>query len=333
MLINKNETLKSLLGGIQSQMNWGTWGPFVQDAENDHLIRAIGQELYDDLVGKIDPATDQVTGTAQEKALIGKLRSTLGHYTEMESSLSMLVQKGDGGMAVASPPNMQAPGKWMIVGKIAESRDKADRHMEAALQYLEVNKGSFPVWTSSSAYTVSHSLFLSSATEYAEYFPAIRESRRLYVALRGFVKKSEKDFILPLLGEPLFTAWKSKLLYNPISWTAQELEALSLLRTALANDAFKRGMPYLNLNSEFRLVSETDGIKNEDVLPESKVNAIRSDTEKESAEYANKLKRMLDSKASATVFPEYYNSDMYRPAERKTYQPPRNCDPALPFEL
>lgn len=333
MLINKIETLKSLLGGIQSQMNQATWGPFVRDAEDDHLIRAIGQELYDYLIGKIDPVTDIVSGTTQDKKLIGKLRTALGHYTEMESSLSMLVQKGDGGMAIATPPNMQAPGKWMITGKIAESRDKADRHMEAALQYLENNKGSFPVWTVSSAYTVSHSLFLSSATEYAEYFPAIRESRRLYVALRGFVKKSEKDFILPLVGEAQFNSWKMKLLYNPVIWTVQELEALTLLRTALANDAFKRGIPYLNLNSEFRLVSETDGIKNEDVLPESKLNAIRSDTEKEAAEYANKLKRMLDSKASATVFPEYFTSDLFRPTERKTYQPPRNCDPALPFEF
>jgi hypothetical protein len=332
MLINKNETLKSLLGGIQTEMHWKTWGPFVTDAENDHIIRAIGQELYDYLNTKVDPAMDTLSGSAQENTLIKKLRTTLGHYTEMESALSILVQKGDGGMSVASPPNMQAPGKWMIVGKISESRDKADRHMEAALQYLENNKGSFPVWTASSAYTISHSLFLSSATEYSEYFPAVRESRRLYVALRGFVKKSEKDFISPLVGEAQFSAWKAKLLTND-AWTAPEMEALTLLRTALANDAFKRGMPYLNLNSEFRLVSETDGIKNEDILSDSKINAIRSDTEKESAEYASKLKRILDNKASATVFPEYFASEHYKPTKRKSYQPPTNCDPAIPFEL
>jgi len=332
MLINKNDTLKSLLGGIQSEMHWKTWGPFVADAENDHIIRAIGQELYDYLLTKVDPVTDALTGSTRENALIKKLRTTLGHYTEMESALSILVQKGDGGLAIATPPSMQAPGKWMIVGKISESRDKADRHMEATLQYLEKYKADFPAWTESSAYTITHSLFLGSATEYTEYFPAVRESRRLYVALRGFVVKSEKDFILPLLGDALFRAWKTRLLTSD-PWTDLELEALNLLRTALANDAFRRGMPYLNLNSDFRLVSETDGIRNEDVLNDAKINAIRSDTDKESAEYANRLKRLLDKKASATIFPEYFASDLYVPTQRKSYQPPVNCDPAMPFEL
>lgn len=298
MLINKIDTLKDILGGVQNEMFWSTWKPFVRQAEIDYLIPAIGEELYEELNTLVNQTTDEITGTPTQKSLIERLRIALGYYTDMESLLSMLLVKGDGGIAVASPPNMQAPGKWMIIAKMAESRDKADRGMEGALQYLEQKKTSFSVWVSSNNYTVSHGLFLSSAVEYTDYFPPIRGSRRLYLSLRGYIEKSERERIQPMLGLAFFNHLKAKLIAQNAVWDEAEKVILPMIRTIVANDAFARAVPYLNLNNEFRLVSETDGVKNEDILTNDRLTAIKADTEKEVKGEITKLKNYLDENTS-----------------------------------
>ncbi|OIN61169.1 DUF6712 family protein [Arsenicibacter rosenii] len=333
MLINTLPVLKSLLGGIQKKTTWDTWAPFVRQAELDHIVPAIGEELYDHLLTKINAATDVVTATPLEETLIERIRIALCHFVEMDSELAIMLQKGDLGVAVASPPNMQAPGKWAIVARIKEARDKADRSLERVLQYLEKHVGSFPVWVNSNAYTVSHSLFLATATEYTEYFGAVQNSRRLYVALRPYIIKAENDLIRPLIGESFYTYLKGKLPDRTYSWTAQESEALKMIRSAVANDAFSRAVTFININADLRYLSETDGIVNEDVLPENRRAEIKAECNREARNETMKLKKYLDHKASPTVFPAYYQSDAYTVSEKKPYRLPANNDPQQPFVL
>lgn len=332
LLINSTETLKTLLGGIQKKSAWPTWMPFVRQATYDHILPAIGEELLDFLCNQLGP-DDTLQGSAKEKRLLEFVRIALGHYVEMDSELSILLQKGDGGISVASPPNQQAPGKWAIVARIKEARDKADRSIERVLQYLETNASDFPTWKQSTAYTVDHSLFLASATEYTASFGAVQRSRRLYVALRPYVVQAEKKAVLPVVGKAFFLHLKAKLLDSQADYSEEELEVLAMIRLIVANDAFARSLPYVNINVDGRLVSETDGINNEDTLPKDRRSEMRTDCEATADNEAVKLKKYLDANASPTVLTVYYTSPAYVVSDRKPYRLPQNDDKQKPFVL
>lgn len=311
MLIENIETLKEAIGGIQQTMNWRTWRPFVQQAEMLYIVPAIGQELYDEL--SQNPSTEEPVAS-----LLTWLRMATAEYADLLGGMRLVLHTSDAGKQSPSASNMQAPGKWMIVAARKEAINKADLALENALRYLETHKATFTTWRSSSSYTLSKELFIGSATELTTYFPAARQSRRIYLALRDYLVKSEKFYVRPLLGDALFTNWKSRLVANAPAWTAEESQALELLRFALAHRAFSESITFLNINEDWRLLSETDGITNEEVLPVQRRAEMRTECDAQRQEFHTRLVNYLTDQASATVFAPYFNSTLYKPTRRRS---------------
>ncbi|TDB67128.1 DUF6712 family protein, partial [Arundinibacter roseus] len=213
MLINSIEELKESIGGIQQTMNWRTWKPFVQQAEMLYILPAIGQELYDEL-------SEAQTLSDKQSTLLDWLRMAIAEYADLLGGMRLVLHTSDAGKQAPSGANMQSPGKWMIVAARKEAINKADLALEQALQYLESNKASFTTWKNSLSYTLSKELFIGSATEMTAYFPAARHSRRIYLALRDYLRKAEKFYIKPLLGDALYTSWKNRLVADNPGWTS-----------------------------------------------------------------------------------------------------------------
>lgn len=311
MLIENIDTLKEAIGGIQQTMNWRTWRPFVQQAEMLYIVPAIGQELYDELNQNADP--DEVTGT-----LLTWLRMAIAEYADLLGGMRLVLHTSDAGKQAPSGANMQSPGKWMIVAARKEAINKADMALENALRYLETNKSEFSTWRDSSSYTLSKGSFINSATELTAFFPAAHHSRRIYLALRDYLAKAEKFYVKPLIGDATFSDWKARLVSNNPDWTAQETEALELLRFALVHRAFSESITFLNINEDWRLLSETDGITNEDVLSVARRAEMRNDCEFQRQEFHTRLVNYLTDQASATVFPDYFGSTLYKPTRRRS---------------
>lgn len=311
MLIQNIDILKEALGGIQQTMNWRTWRPFVQQAEMLYIVPAIGQELYDELDQNTNP--DELTGT-----LLTWLRMAVAEYADLLGGMRLVLHTSDAGKQSPSASNMQAPGKWMIVAARKESINKADLALENALRYLETNKAQFATWRNSGSYTLSRELFISSATELTTFFPAARQSRRIYLALRDYLVKAEKFYLKPLIGDALYNNWKARLAANTPGWTPEETQALELLRFALAHRAFSESITFLNINEDWRLLSETDGISNEDVLSVQRRAEMRTECDAQRQEFHTRLVTYLTEQASATVFPDYFGSTLYQPTRRRS---------------
>ena len=311
MLIQNIDILKEALGGIQQTMNWRTWRPFVQQAEMLYIVPAIGQELYDELDENTNP--DELTGT-----LLTWLRMAIAEYADLLGGMRLVLHTSDAGKQSPSGTNMQAPGKWMIVAARKEAINKADLALENALRYLETNKSAFLTWRNSSSYTLSKGSFINSATELTEFFPAARSSRRIYLALRDYLAKAEKFYVKPLIGAATYTNWKTRLAVSTPNWTPEETEALELLRFALVHRAFSESITFLNINEDWRLLSETDGITNEEVLPVARRAEMRQDCEFQQQEFQARLVNYLTDHASATIFPDYFGSTLYQPTRRRS---------------
>lgn len=310
---------KAKLGGVQKEMYEKTWMPYVEQAEPKYIMPFIGQALYDELVALTTPDEKQAK-------LINLLQAASAQYAYMSSIISMTVSKGDAGIMQNNPANSSALTKWQFVTLVKDSRDKADSAMETALKWLTENKADFSTWTSSDEYKESQSLLISSAKDYTKVLPFVNDSLLMYKRLKGYIGLSERDFIAPAIGHAFLNSIKVKAaLANP-QWTEVEEEMLDLLRSALGHHAFSESIMYLNINSDFRVVSETDGVINEGDLSDDRKSGMIAKNQSKAIEFLNKLKSHLNLNASATVYPLFFSSKLYKP----TLKPLDKLPPMVP---
>ncbi|GAB3256088.1 hypothetical protein GCM10027347_17680 [Larkinella harenae] len=299
--IDDQDGLKAYLGGIQKTMAWDTWRPFVENAELTYILPAIGQGLYDELLA--DNLSDV------KKRLKHRLKMAVAWFAYAEALPSLATTTGDGGIVVPTPGNSAVMPKWLYLEARKKHEEKADRNLEAALVWLEANADLFPDWKQSEFYTIQNSRFIRSATEASKFFPAIRSSRRLFLAIRNYFNTAEDDQIRPVLGG-LYPVLLERMKEGTLS--AQEAEALRLARQALVQLGFAEAVPYLNLNTEFRLVYDIDG----GAVAEQPLNSQRLEIIHQKALSKGEAKRAelinyLNANASAQVLAAYFQSPLY----------------------
>jgi hypothetical protein len=178
MLINDVAALKAQIGGVQKTMNWPTWEPYVRGAEITHLIPAIGEALYSELVAVVSPSADQ-------QKLLDRLRPAVAYFAYQDAIPFLVTATGDAGIMMNTPANTANITKWMYVTLVKDVGAKADKWIENALEWLENNADKFPTWTDSPAYTINRGRIISSATQWSRAFPAGRGSRRLFLSVRN----------------------------------------------------------------------------------------------------------------------------------------------------
>jgi hypothetical protein len=330
MLIKDIKDFKEVIGGVQKSISFGTVEGFIRTAELQNIIPAIGETFHQEL-------SNYIGQDENVKALIQRLKTASGFYALAIGAPQLVTAFGDGG--IIAPQTGTVPiGKWAYVELRDSSLGQADRALEDALQYLEKYEAKkvsnvyvFNTWRNSDEYTISRKSFINSATELSEYFPAAKNSRRVYMAIRPYITRAENNFIEPLIGPELFEELKTKIADDSSTFTAEEKNLLIQLRSALAYKAFEMGIPYLNLSQDFRLVTETDGVKNENPATTGKLDGIKLDCQANAEIFSNKLKKYIDTIASSSVLSTYYDSATYTSstANKSYYRKP--IDPCKPF--
>ncbi len=325
-LIKNVTELKNIIGGIQKDMSDKVWMPFIKQGEKGFIVREIGESFYDELCD-LNPTT-----TVQTK-LIEKLKDASGHYASMSSTISMVVSTGDIGILQNTTQNSTGLTKWQYVVKVKDARDKADKALEHALKYLQKNKASFDTYRSTDEYKFSQELLIPTADKLTDYLPIVDNSQMFYNRLTKYIFKQQRYWIQPAIGIELLGAFKEKALTASPEWTEEEGEALDLLCHALANKALAEAIPFLSINNDFRVVSETDGIVNEGDLTPDRKTGMQNTCLKEADKFLSNLLKYLNAKASDEIFPEFFNSNLYKPTVKPLDKLPPADEPGMALWL
>jgi len=324
LLIKDIATLKKLVGSVQKSTNFDTWEAYIDQAQNTYITPAFGDEFIGQLASIVSPTGDTAV-------LIKKLQLAVAHYAYAMGLPQAVTIWGDAGAASPSLPNTQTMPKWMFVQNVKSAMAKGDNFLEDALVYLEANPDEFETWVVSDLRTITKQDFISSATELTANFAAARNSRRLFLNVRPYLRESETNYLEYVIGTPFFNDLKAKLIDIEYEFTTEEKIALRLIRQTIANRAVADALPFINLNADFRIVSETDGIVNEDELTPLAKSELKQKIEDDCEMYRNRLKAYLDTTASETVLEDYFSSATYTASStNKTYIRKPN-DPAQPF--
>lgn len=319
MLIKSIDGVSEYFGGIQRTITYKVWKPFLREATQFYLKPAIGAELLKVLEDKID-GNNNIAGDASdaEIELIDLLRIALVAYADYVGTFRMILSTGDAGKMQNSPVNSQAPAKWATVGSLNDAISRGDLAMEDVLRYLEANEGQFAAWTESEFYTQLKDNYVDSAEELTYHYPFANNARRLYVAMKPELNKAQKGHLNRFMGAAanaeLIAAAKVAAAKAENDRTVADKELLEAKNRAAAVVALKAvldSVAYLNVNTEWRLVSKTDGVQNEGILSDKRRDEIRRDIAAELQLAESELRSYLQDIASETVLPTYYASDLY----------------------
>ena len=316
-IIANIKEFKSYIGGVQLNMDFLTWNPFIDDAIDGFIVPAIGA----DLVTVVSNVT--VDSHAILIDLKKKIAKATAWYAYFKAIPQMTVITGDAGMTQPSNASQTVMPKWMMMELLKSTLKNAENAIEDVLNFIDKNIEAktadgvyvLAAWIESDIYLESATCFIGSARELTESFPAAKNSRRLFYAIRGYIKQCQGDFIRSLLGAEFYKVLLIKNSEAEPEFSLQENEVLRLLRIALANAGFVKCLPFVGFSEDFRMVSTTDGFFNEDLADNNKLTAMKRVCEIERDRAAAQLKAYLNEKASSTVFAEYFSSEVYEKKE------------------
>lgn len=235
---------KLFFPSINRNMEWCTIEPFIQNAEDQEIIPAIGQEFYDVLETEY-----QASGTIADttKAYTFRLLQTaLAHYS-MAIGLPLLnMRVGDAGAAENSSNDIIPVRQWVFNGSRWGILKQAYKYLDMALAHMESQvsaaNSDYDAFANSEAYTISQELLIPNARVFQRHYN-IQSSRRAYTALRPYIEKAEQIKLKPVLCE-LFDEIKTQ--FSAGTLTAANQTLIAPIQRLLAEYTIEMAIPDIN---------------------------------------------------------------------------------------
>lgn len=302
-------TLKEHLGGIQTKLNFDTVLPFVKTAEYN-FSKEIGKELYAALPSyPVSSATQEIQD--KQTWLLYFAKSCISWLAYDMAVPHLKIRIGDLGMMKTLPANTAAITKWEYVDTRESNVAMADAARE---NFYELLEELLPTeWTTSPAYEVRHDLFIHSPQILGQYVVLAGRNIRFFNQLAVYIRKSEELYISDLITEQVFEDMKEKISDSSVTLSTVEKKLLEHIRKALASLAIQEAIPFLQLKVDedgMREVRKKDGIREEEIASKGFRNRTITALNNDGDLYLAKLRKFMDSTASATVFPSYYSANL-----------------------
>lgn len=292
----------------EGSMKWLELQTPIRQATQLHVIPFIGQAMYTALANDYN-STEELT--ADKTAIINFLQDAIAHYTiyiaipympfVVSSSGIQKMQPTEG--AIAPTHSERKDTRW-------NAHLDADRYLDEALKLLEDSEGDYwQPWRDHIAKNFKTSTFFKTANELDEYLN-IQNSRRAFITLVPFLKKSEESNIESILGPALLEEIKTP--DTPI-----KTALVRKIQKFVAQDALYESVPFLTLVIEgdgFKVVSRGDGIEERNGLKhqqhENAILRLRDAARQNAAQYKQELLEFLwKNKAE---LPLWLESDYYK---------------------
>jgi hypothetical protein len=293
---------------VEKNTSYDVLKTHILDAEKQYIKPVLGTELYDDLNSKYAaaPATPLSSVYA---LLLAEAQAALRNLTMYIAIPKLNIRVSDIGVMKASSNDYEsADGGDRYYARVQYLID-GYKGLDTLIGFLFDHKTDFTLWTASDAYTRLTKLFIKSTEVFAEHVPAV-SNRYLFSKLLGQMDIVEKLRIKPFLGEDFFDALKGanqdpeeieliEMLCQPIAlYTYAEAlvdptirELLRIVNAASADDLSQKGTPSVDYKTEYARLAEKK-IEEADAL-------------------MAQIRKHLNANASATVFPSYFDSDLY----------------------
>jgi hypothetical protein len=299
---------------IQKHVSWNTLKPFI-DTTEDALKALVSEAVFSKLKSGV---WENVWATEYTNLLkLTKRCAAFGILIEafpsLRSQVSELgIQQSYSDSADLNRPAPVADAKLLLQSYQKQYYVASDR----MLAFMEQNAHAFPEWTASPSYTEENYLYVRNTAEYQKFVHQV-SSRKLYLALKPYLKNAERLFIESLLGTELSSDLKLFWL-EAVKLNFKNLESLNTqypvavygelieqIKPVVAFHALATGSVYLAMSIEaegiFLLEYQTHETRKANDY--RVIEALRQSTGEQARLYEQRLRDFLASHAE--TLPKY----------------------------
>lgn len=255
----KDTEFKTYYPSINRSMEWCTLEPFVQMAEDQHIIPAIGPDFY--AVLETEYQTNGTIADEHKAYTFRLLRTALAHYAVYIAFPQLNLRISDGGVNETSASDVAPVRQWVYNYSRWETAKQAYKYLDMALAQMESRvlaaDTDYDVFKTSEAYTESMELLIPNARKFQRFYN-LQNSRKSYTALRPYILKAEDIFLRPVFGD-FFDEIKAQHLAGTL--TTANAGILPYFQKLLAEYTVVLALPDLNFVNDgdgWRVVENKD---------------------------------------------------------------------------
>ena len=288
------------------------WFPYIDEAQETFIKPVLGDVLYDQLqdLMALDPVPpDDGTTTENLAELLAMLRKPLALYALWLGADEFGVSISSQGIQVIETPTHKTAPQYRVQNLKENWIRRANTALDLVLQFLDEHRADYPAYIFQDA-----DLFIRNTLEFNSEVD-IRESRRVFVALKPVIRSVERKYIRPALSAELFDELKQVLLSN--SEMSKEQKALmDLIRPALAHLTISRALMEISIDVLDWGIFDTAGntfsnVSSKQASNKDRISIMAEANQRDGEAELKALQQFLDETASETLYPLYFHSSRY----------------------
>lgn len=297
--------------------------PYITLVEERDVIPMISKAEFDTIQNLVDnPPGGGLSAIQQE--FLDKLRTIIANLAFVEYIPIGNVQISSSGIHISMTENKKTAFQWQVE-EVRESLLKVGFNaMDRLLEFMELNKASFPDWVASDGYAETKELFIKNARDFSKQYH-IAGSTRTFIQLKPIMKIVEQLYISTTICEDFYLLLKQEILTDTVSSVNQK--AIDHIKPVIAHFTVSRAVADLPIKLTASGITinrfgDRDNIKIKEPAKDAQLNMLHQSAKSNGETFMAMLKDFLDK--NADDYPVYKNSDCYSAQSTE----PRNLNKA-----
>jgi hypothetical protein len=299
---------------VNKSLKLSTISRDIKRVERKYLIAYLGQAQYDDLDTAFNTGAGTLT-TAQNK-LMEYARDVVALFTTSQALPIIQVQISDAGVKSHDTDTEKNVPQWKFDTLNEEYCLKLGwQAVDEMMKFLQANAGVYTLWAADPLVNTLHKKYIiNTATEFNQYY-WINDSPTTFKALEPSMKNAQLLDFKGCPGDEMMTRILAEIESGTISADVQPL--MKWLKPMFANLVIYRAIKELfitvrNDGIYTNNYKTTDNANNKERLAASAAQMqYSSDAWNQSCIYQKELLAYLQAEASASKYPEFFNSSLY----------------------
>jgi hypothetical protein len=282
-----------------------TWQPYIEEAEQFYIRPYIDESFYLLLDAEVNGSG---SGPTKYDQPLEKVRVAIALYALYLGADEISVSISAQGIQTIQTDSHRPAMQYQIQNLKESWLARANRNVDIFLKWMDDHQDDYPEY-----HAIDAGLFLRNAREFQKFID-IRESRRVFIALKPIMLNIEKKYILPTISKEYFDELKEKLNGSGSEEMASDDQAvIDLIKPALAHLTLARGLREMSIDILDWGIFETSGnsfdrIMGKAIANQDRVSVMFEANLKDGESDLKALQEYLDTYASDNRYITYYNS-------------------------
>lgn len=314
---------------VNNSLKLKTITPDIKRVERKFLKPYLGTAQYEALNTAYNSVSPVIT--PHQEALLKYAQEAVALFTISQALPILQIQVSDAGLKSHTSDTEKDTAQWKVDALSEEYCLKQGwETLDEMMKFLQTNAANYPLWTAdTTASTIAKQFIINTSTEFNKYY-WINDSPLTYKALEPSMRNALLFDFNSSPGADMMTRIMAEILSGTISAHVEAL--MKWLKPMFAHAVIARGIKelYITVRPDGVFLNNyktTDSQNNRERLAVTQAQAqYAAEAYTQVCSYGNAMLEFLQANATSSVYPEFFNSTLYVPAEEEDTLSFLNCE-------